>query len=154
MEKKRKLPLLKLKKLPPLLKLPKVKQKELVESEIPKPRILPKLEIKALSRPKLTHLSFLRANKKPSAAPLPALSIAMINPWDKVVERMNMCNNSLEKGHLEFAETFFYEVKPFFKRLDFNQQNLVYPYLVDLQQRLIMLRMQKVKNSLKRYLFF
>lgn len=83
--------------------------------------------------------------------PLPPSEISTVNPWERVIERMQRCKESIDMGHVNLAEVFYFEIKPFYNRLNFYQQNELYPYLQELQQNMNMLMMKKVKNSLKRH---
>ena len=76
------------------------------------------------------------------------------DPWQKTQELLTKCRSAIQKGKLDYAQIFYEELKPFYPRLTPEQQTTVTQIVLDIQQDLQMLQLQKLKDRLKKgYLF-
>ena len=71
-------------------------------------------------------------------------------PWQKTLELLFECRSALQKEKLDYAQIFYEELKPFYSKLTSAQQEFVTRVVLDLAQDLEMLKLQKLKERLKR----
>mgnify|MGYP003969584901 FL=1 len=70
-------------------------------------------------------------------------------PIELIREFEKACYKHIKKKNLGFAEVFYAKMKPVYVRLSSRDMEEIYPDLVDLQNKLVMLRLRNLKNSLK-----
>lgn len=83
-------------------------------------------------------------------APLPPREISTVSDYDLFVRVLNKCNNCLKNNNVDFAELFYMEAQPLYRHLDDSEKEEVYPYLIKARDEIIKLRMELVRNLLKR----
>ncbi len=87
--------------------------------------------------------------KSPPQQPLP---FPEIEHASESLQRINVllsqCDKYLRRSNLEVADICYGQIKPFFDTLSDDERNHVYPHLVSLQNRLIMLQMQSLRKQL------
>ncbi len=117
------------KKLPELKELPEIKEKEVVE-ELPElEEIKPQIEL-----------------------PLEEYNVEIenIDPWVKVNDLLMRCYQGVSKKDLGYVELNYNQIKPLFLRLERWQKQKVYPKLIDIQNDMTMLDMNKLREGLRK----
>ena len=94
--------------------------------------------------------SFLKPEEKRQIAIESVPRPPVVQPWEQVVGVLQKCYRCVQRRNYAFAEIYYEELRPFYVKLTPPQQQLVYPYLVELQQVLVMARFKKVKALLRR----
>jgi len=159
------------------LTFPELEKKKLLENA-PSPPRLPKLHVKLGPAPK-PHAKPVKlspvptpSTKKPSKPPVgeirfPELEEAQkkavpeaetirpspesFDPWQKTLELMLKCQRSVDRGRVDLGEISYAALQPFYSRLSLQQRAHVYPYLVDLREELIRLRLNRIRKNLKKH---
>lgn len=80
---------------------------------------------------------------------IPLADFDEMDPWTRVVELLDKCDNAVLNKNLDFAEIYYEQVKPFYERLNSNDQRFVFFKVKELQENIIVLRMKKVRKILR-----
>ena len=83
-------------------------------------------------------------------APLPPREISTVSDYERFTRVLNKCKNCLNNKNVDFAELFYMETQPLFKHLSNFEKEETYSYLIKVRDEIIKLRMELVRNMLKR----
>ena len=77
---------------------------------------------------------------------VPKVDFDEIDPWVKIIELLNKCDNAVLKNKLDFAEIYYGQIQPFYEQLEDNDKRFVFFKIKELQESIIELRMDRVKQ--------
>jgi len=71
------------------------------------------------------------------------------DPHILITPLLNNCDNQIKMKNLGLAESYYEQLKPVYQKLNEQEKRLFYSDLIELQNRLVMLRMSDFKRTLK-----
>jgi len=81
------------------------------------------------------------------------IDVLPVDPRQKVVELMKNCNRNIAHKNYQMAESYYEQIKPIYAKLTKEEKRFYYSALVELQNRMVMLNMELVKDKLKKRRF-
>ncbi|MBT3985459.1 hypothetical protein HOD38_05335 [archaeon] len=81
------------------------------------------------------------------------IDVKSVDPREKIVQLMKNCSLNIKRRNYLMAESNYEQIKPMYAKLNSDEQRYYYPNLVRLQNQMVMLKMELVREKLQKRRF-